>query len=43
MEFWEVFRGHINARAPIGGQWLLVMQGGWLLLVVMLKEETAEV
>jgi hypothetical protein len=41
LEFWELFREYINARAPRGGVggWWLVRE---LVVVVVLKEETRE-
>jgi hypothetical protein len=42
LEFWEIFRGCVNGRAPLGGVggcW--VFKGvGCSLLIIMLKEET---
>jgi hypothetical protein len=45
LDFWELFRGYINARAPRGmGCWLLVVQGSdCTLLIVMHKEEIKEI
>jgi hypothetical protein len=44
LEFWELFRGYINARAQgsgVGGSWSF--RGvGFSLLVAMLKEEIKE-
>jgi hypothetical protein len=42
LEFWELSKGHINARAPIGrvGGWWLFREVGCSLLVAMVKEDT---
>jgi hypothetical protein len=39
LEFWELFRGYINVRAPIGGWWSFRRLGCGLLVV---NEETKE-
>jgi hypothetical protein len=41
VEFWELFRGYINARTLIGGIGSWLFEGvGFDLLVVLLKEAT---